>query len=121
MLGKIIAGRYYKTRYGRKAYVYTVDAPNESHPIDGRVEHNATSDPLSWTPDGRYVAVGNDHSCDLVSEWREPVVHEVRGFVNVYSHTRPYLHLTREEARQHATAGLLACVEVYGKVTEGET
>ena len=72
---KIEAGKYYRTRDGRKAFVSAVLLPNpfagpgHMYPAIGYVESAST---VWWTKDGRYSCKESHHPFDLISEWREP-------------------------------------------------
>lgn len=81
---KIEAGKYYRTRDGRKAYVdvIRVSSPfngyEPTHPIIGYVddEKQGPRSTKTWRADGRFD-VKQDRSIDLVEEWREPVSREI--------------------------------------------
>jgi hypothetical protein len=80
---KIEAGKYYKTRDGKKAFVehvfqkspFSGSSPS-GYTSFGFIEGNGQVD--WWTADGFYVTCGQGCN-DLVAEWREPrvVVREV--------------------------------------------
>lgn len=70
---KIEAGKYYRTRCGRKAYVDVIFSPN---PFSGRkpqVPVRGYIDALEyyWTSSGRISEDYASHA-DLVAEWIEP-------------------------------------------------
>lgn len=67
---KLEAGKYFKTRDGRKAYVAAI-APEEigaAYPAIGWLGDQLDN----WLTDGRYMRSGNDESEDLIAEWIEP-------------------------------------------------
>jgi hypothetical protein len=72
---KIQEGKYYKTKGGDKAFIYTDSAPDSKYPIHGRLEiagGNLDSDHTtvySWMACGR----ANDYDSydDIVAEWAE--------------------------------------------------
>lgn len=76
---KIEAGKYYKTRGGKKAYVACIVLPN---PFEGPsikdqfpVRHVIDQEVGCWycRADGR-LQPGKDDAYDLVAEWKEPEV-----------------------------------------------
>jgi hypothetical protein len=84
---KIEAGKFYKTRDGRKAFVVSVDLPN---PFGGNSTYTVSvyieglSNRITVTDRGRLYINTPDCAADLVAEWREPasedrVVYLVRG------------------------------------------
>jgi hypothetical protein len=72
---EIVAGRYYKTRDGRKAFVVSVDLPN---PFGGNSTYTVSvyieglSNRITVTDRGRLYINTPDCAADLVAEWREP-------------------------------------------------
>ena len=76
---KIEAGKYYRTRDGRKAFVSAVEVPCERYCVNKRI-HPVLGyigvGQCSWTEAGH-----GDARCeteyDLVDEWREPVTREL--------------------------------------------
>ena len=71
---KIEAGRFYRTRDGRKAYVAAIGNPlnaKDLYPAIGFMEgeHGLEG---TWTTCGRYMDKREDHDSDLIAEWREP-------------------------------------------------
>jgi hypothetical protein len=69
----IEAGKYYKTRAGRKAYVSSTDTPfaRGSDSVLGSIEGIGCS---WWDTCGRWG--GAEHSHDLVAEWVDPATEE---------------------------------------------
>ncbi len=65
---KIEAGKYYKTRDGRKARVYVTDAENRDFPVHGFL----SGEQLMWTLEGTFYVSLDPSVRDLVSEWVEP-------------------------------------------------
>lgn len=66
------AGKYYKTRDGRKAFVAAVAMPNPfgaSSAYTARGYCNSTDTLFSWTVNGCEYSCGRTASGDLVSEW----------------------------------------------------
>jgi hypothetical protein len=94
---KIEAGKFYKTRDGRKAFVVSVDLPN---PFGGNSTYTVSvyieglSNRITVTDRGRLYINTPDCAADLVAEWREPaseerVVYLVRlnnGVVTTYTY-----------------------------------
>jgi hypothetical protein len=138
---KLEAGKYYRTRDGRKAFVTAVamenpfGAMNELYPVIGYVEGRYAS--ASWTAEG-FLLMECERGDDLVAEWVEPK--RIQGWMNVYAGHIPGL-VNRENlktdsfggqiygSRCHAdiaayTGGLdadlvrIACIEI--EVVEGE-
>ncbi|MET4294738.1 hypothetical protein ABIB06_006571 [Bradyrhizobium sp. LB8.2] len=131
---KLEAGKYYRTRDGRKAFVGCVGNPFQQNQCEwdgaiGWVETNGGCQYReSWREDGRAAAATN-HDLDLVAEWKEPK--RIKGWVNVFlltdkygpnlgeSITRPYA--TREEADKDVDrweTPRFACIEI--DVLEGQ-
>lgn len=67
---KIEAGKFYRTRDGRKAGIYRTDVNHPEYSIHGYVEFDSVEYPLVWRSDGRYFDTG-EHCTDLISEWHE--------------------------------------------------
>ena len=80
---QITAGKYYKTRDGRKAFVSAVEVPCERYCVNKRI-HPVLGyigvGQCSWTEAGH-----GDARCeteyDLVAEWREPVAKVVTVYM----------------------------------------
>ncbi len=55
-----------------------LDAPKGEYPCMGYVIYESDCIPKSWCSDGVYWLSGDDDDkvCDIVSEWKEPEVHE---------------------------------------------
>lgn len=72
---QIEAGKYYRLRDGKKAFVSHVMAENpfnkecNSHPIVGFIEGEGAD---NWTENGGYYDEIEVHDRDIVAEWREP-------------------------------------------------
>jgi hypothetical protein len=74
---KIEAGKYYRTRVGKKAYTAgfsPFSSTSEIHIISGWV--NGSSTPTTWTSDGRQYRHGESEN-DLVAEWVDPIQTDV--------------------------------------------
>lgn len=65
------AGKFYKTRDGRKAFVGAVNPPfeevNDDEQAIGWIDGQRCS--YGWEKDGRHIKSSETHSEDLVSEW----------------------------------------------------
>lgn len=80
---EIVAGRYYKTRDGRKAFVSCIierspfqDGASHTYPVCGYIE-SGVGGSSSWVSSGMYWAdAGQQHDADLVAEWRDPATEE---------------------------------------------
>lgn len=109
------AGKYYRTKDGRKAYVvgkHPFDKNPEVLPFCGFVDGERTSEAYWWdkkgTP-GRGVP-----QTQLVAEWVEPK--RIKGWVNAWMEGGSLrfgatLHATRAQALEH-TEGQFACIEI---------
>lgn len=80
---KLEAGKYYRTRGGKKAYVASVENPFDKfdeYPVLGLVDGDEEAQ--TWDSDGSYYGT---HSMsdprDLITDWRDDAT--VRGFVLV--------------------------------------
>jgi hypothetical protein len=62
----------YRTRDGRKAIVYAVDAPMDQ-PIFGVLTQSGGNYATTWNADGGYSCHANECSSDLIGRWVEPV------------------------------------------------
>jgi hypothetical protein len=78
---KIEAGKYYKTREGRKVFVshrctnpFGLIGSEPDFPLEGYMS-NGDRDRLSWRDDGTYNYAG-EHMNDILAEWKEPKVHK---------------------------------------------
>ena len=70
---KFEAGKYYKTRSGRKAFVAATEnpfRPSNAFRMCGFIEGYSYS--MAWTSDGRSSLISEDID-DLIAEWKEPV------------------------------------------------
>jgi hypothetical protein len=113
----IEAGKYYKTRDGRKAYVEHTSDPNPFQPkaneillVRGYVDGLGS---LSWRADGRFSTDSTrKESLDLVAEWLEPV--KVSGWVNVYTNFLSRVYGTKKQADREKSCYRIACVYVEG-------
>ena len=120
---KLEAGKYYKTRDGRKAKIVSEISPSpfnhtvSTYPFMGWVEGYTAA--ISWTAQGSYIEQDwskADSDSDLVAEWKEPV--KVEGWVNVYPHGFTRIRASREIADNMAGAGRITCVYVSGEEDE---
>lgn len=69
---KIEAGKFYRTRDGRKARVYAVDGTlGTSSEIHGAVFHGGAWGARQWSKSGSYNNT-IERELDIVSEWAEP-------------------------------------------------
>jgi hypothetical protein len=74
---KIEEGKYYRTRDGRKAFIYKIhDNESSSHPVHGCYWNGKFTKSQAWNPGGHYLS-SIESSVDLVAEWIEPVRVEV--------------------------------------------
>lgn len=80
---KIEAGKYYRTRCGKKAYVHVVyginpfDNSHLPYPVSGCVGTHW----VRWTERGKYSSTDTENNYDLVAEWSESVP-MYRAFAN---------------------------------------
>lgn len=79
---KVEAGKFYRTRSGRKAFVGAVNTHFEHlqpvvHALGWEADKSGAS---TWTAHGRVWEEGEDES-DLVAEWREPIKGEAWAYV----------------------------------------
>lgn len=104
---KLEAGKYYRTRDERKAYVAAVLSPFKHLDPDflaiGWIEGSDSALARMWNPNtGAFIT---DDSCqaDLVAEWKEPKI--IKGWLNIYSENSVgdivtgYIYPTLERAR----------------------
>lgn len=68
---KIEAGKFYKTRNGRKARIYAVDGHGE-YPFHGAYLRDSDWVLHMWKAGGRNLDDHEESIYDLVSEWTEP-------------------------------------------------
>lgn len=119
---KLEAGKYYRTRGGRKAYVAAVGCPfcgpDTCSTALGWIEEKSLS--TDWSEDGKYSPI-EDRSEDLISEWVEPKKVRVRGWINVYANSDySSISSSREAADRNADPYRIACIEIDREVEEGE-
>lgn len=70
---KIEAGKFYRTRDGRKAGIYRTDVNNRRHSIHGYIVNPDGGEYSScWYGDGRFFNTWQ-HSDDLIEEWQSPL------------------------------------------------
>lgn len=76
---KIEAGKYYRTRDGKKAGPLVLPPSRDGAEgwVDGDVFH-------SWRDNGKFLLIGGEHDLDLVAEWEPtgPVVTETVKRIN---------------------------------------
>ena len=98
---KLEAGKYYRTRDGRKAFVGYI-SPNQPDEhlskVVGELLCGTDWSPCSWRVNGDYI---NDESsaCNLIAEWKDtPMV----VWVNVYDNGDVKSYITRSNAENNA-------------------
>lgn len=115
------AGKYYRTRDGRKAVVIGCSpfaSTNSNYRVAGFIEDFSIG--AAWKTDGKW-GDGLDNR-DLVAEWVEPK--RIKGWVNIRLVDGRFnfgmLHATHGEALKliDAREPVLACIEI--DVLEGE-
>lgn len=81
-IGQFEAGKYYRTRDGRKAYVASLyDCPFPCPEGEGEFTFRGWIDlpdmrdyqACGWTADGRNLKDGTDTQYDLIAPWKEPI------------------------------------------------
>lgn len=113
------AGKYYRTRDGRKAFLAGRNPFESSIQLvwTGYVEGGIAI--YGWLASGHFrYADGREDDCDLVAEWVEPK--RIKGWVNIYPHpnmpqdviVNNALHETKEKADGHSVGGRIACIEI---------
>jgi len=127
----IEAGKYYRTRSGRTAFVAAVTLPNPNtgenriYPALGYIEGRDET----WKLSGANMS-GRTHDDDLVAEWVEPK--RIKGWISVAGNISKHdpiidgklyagsltIWPTRQEAIEGSTGALLACIEI--DVLEGD-
>lgn len=110
---KLEAGKYYKTRDGRKAYVGYVREDDCQYPAVGHMDGGGVD---CWLARGGYVDKGGTHFNDLIEEWVEPRSGAL--WVNIYPDGAIFSHESRPRADQANSmtsdrGKRLACVKVY--------
>lgn len=74
---RLKAGKFYRTRGGRKAYVDSIIGPNPftkdtpDYPCAGYIEDNGLPNAMTWTQSGK-ERKSRETPFDLVEEWVEP-------------------------------------------------
>ncbi|MBR0800960.1 hypothetical protein JQ615_36935 [Bradyrhizobium jicamae] len=108
---KLVAGKHYRTRSGRRARVAAVDedmAPGEQ--AVGWVEWSS----CSWNMEGSFYADLTTNDLDLVEELGEP--RRIRGWINIYPgiacDTAGPLHANKDTADKCSGIDRIACVEI---------
>ena len=95
---KIEAGKCYRTRDGRKAYVVYAGPTDDT--LKGLVQHEHGPILHCWYPEGCIAPPQGKQNHDLISEWKEPRKGEV--WVNVYAYedgtVAVYAHDSKEDA-----------------------
>lgn len=86
---KLEAGKHYRTRDGRKAYVAAVATPEQVACSTSRAFGWCDGVAHCWHDDGRYLA-SIQGPCDLIEEWREPrkFTRDVFVYDDGYGHER---------------------------------
>jgi len=121
------AGKYYKTRDGRKAFVGALNQPSpfgnlkDMYPAAGYIEGEDSA--RSWMLNGELYNNAKAFEADLVAEWVEPK--RIKGWVNIYAakmnpddgdiqdvRVGQVVHNTRELAAKYQLGKLIACIEI---------
>ena len=70
---KIEAGKFYRTRDGKKAGIYRTDANHPEDSIHGYViSSDGAEHSISWHGDGKYIS-REEHGADLIEKWQYPL------------------------------------------------
>lgn len=70
---KIEAGKFYRTRDGRKAGIYRTDVNHPEYSIHGYViDSDGVEYSLNWRSNGRISSI-EEFKIDLIEEWKEPL------------------------------------------------
>jgi len=122
---KIEAGKYYRTREGKQAFVAALaQSPFDKDPVPyiGYVKGHKLQEQFWWSEAGRAQPDGNEDPFDLVAEWQEPK--RIRGWLNVFACASTGFYTTGVwETKEAADSrpGIerrLACIEI--DVLEGQ-
>ncbi|MBZ9674537.1 hypothetical protein [Mesorhizobium sp. ES1-1] len=119
------AGKYYRTRDGRKAVVVGLspfEGTGETFVAAGYIETEPTV--MTWSMDGFFSPTRNNHHRDLVAEWVEPK--RIKGFVALWDIGHggsliagcSHVYLTLDAAKAEGFCGVIAYVEI--DVLEGQ-
>jgi hypothetical protein len=68
------AGKYYKTRDGRKAFVAGINPFGDRYDDDKAVGFINGNGTCSWSTNGTWMERADEDDFDLVAEWQEPMV-----------------------------------------------
>lgn len=111
------AGKYYRTRDGKKAFVAGKNPFEDlEYPFIGVLQSDASSSD-SWAVDGRYI-VGEKSNDDLVAEWVEPkrvtgwIAMLVDGYTGDYPAHTTHVFATRQEAVESFNGAPFAVIEI---------
>jgi hypothetical protein len=121
---KIEAGKYYKTREGRKVFVshrctnpFGLIGSEPDFPLEGYMS-NGDRDRLSWRDDGTYNYAG-EHMNDILAEWKEPKVHKrwVAWWEYKTNPTVPFvvIYNSEDEARKNLESYKDTIVYLHGQ------
>lgn len=120
------AGKFYKTRDGKKAYVAAIGNPLQTIPsmqavgwIDGSFSQ------FSWALSGQYSSATTHADLDLISEWKEPKKLILSLWFNVYINRHDnrlilMYYNTKEEADRNANNSRIACFYFAKDIREDE-
>ena len=81
---KIEAGKYYRTRDGRKAFVAARNPFNARFCWMGMIDSISTLCGVTWLESGRFSDTREAHPDDLIAPWTEPRTIERQVRVNAY-------------------------------------
>ena len=104
---KIEAGKYFRTRNGRKAYVASTSpfkcTSSNSVWIGWVEDSSGTAKLFGWSVEGNHFVeeVDAESGFDLVEEWRELFKGEFWGYWLGEEGSAPILHRCEEDARRH--------------------
>jgi hypothetical protein len=112
---KFEAGKFYKTRDGRKAEIRLDDVKTASYGESLLVRIN-DRDWLMYG-DGKFYNSRTNHPYDLVEEWKEP--HKIEGWVNLYKggHIGNNIYKTKRDAK--SASSILTITQIYISGVEG--
>jgi len=80
---------FYRTRYGDKAFIHTVNGIDPNRPVVGEVyDQHLGSTAHKWRSDGRIVSATASVNGDLVEEWKDdPLKISLETLVDSWSGT----------------------------------
>jgi hypothetical protein len=107
-----------KLANGEDAFIDAINEGQEAFRYTGRIRLCSQWESAGWDDTGRMMYGSTINPRNLAPPPKKKL--RVRFFINVYSESAFYVHLTRVDAESGAGVNRIACKEIDIEVEEGE-